>query len=338
MTEMQLLPANQIPARFYRGGARIDGFRGVPVGEDYRPEDWVGSTTALAGETALGLSALTDGAVLIDAITADPVGWLGPAHVDAFGSSTMMLVKLLDAGQRLPVHAHPDDEFARRRLEREHGKAEAWYILTPGVVHLGLTRSVTDDELAEYVDGQDVGTLLGALHVRTVRQGDTVFVPPGELHAIGDGILLLEIQQPEDLSILLEWDGFRIDGAKDGHLGLGFDDALQAVTTHSRTDAEVDGWIVRGPTEGSVLAPSAASFFRMERVVVDGTTRLERGFAVVVVENGAVTLTAERGEPLTAPRGSTLVVPYDAGDLRVTGDGSILICRPPMAPTVAATP
>ncbi|WP_231560250.1 hypothetical protein [Microbacterium hominis] len=40
------------------------------------------------------------------------------------------LVKLLDAGQRLPVHAHPDDAFAAAHLGRAHGKAEAWYILS----------------------------------------------------------------------------------------------------------------------------------------------------------------------------------------------------------------
>ena len=61
-----------------------------------------------------------------------------------------------------------------------------------------------------------------------------VLVPAGRLHAIGEGVLLLELQEPEDLSILLEWGGFALDGERDGHLGLGFDLALSAVD-HQRS-------------------------------------------------------------------------------------------------------
>ncbi len=52
---------------------------------------------------------------------------------------------------------------------------------------------------------------------------------PGWSHAIESGIFVLELQEPTDLSILLEWDGFAVDGDKDGHLNLGFDVALDAL-------------------------------------------------------------------------------------------------------------
>ena len=52
-----LLPPNQFH-RFYRGGARIDAMRGVPQGEDGRPEDWVGSTATSWGSDTEGLSRL----------------------------------------------------------------------------------------------------------------------------------------------------------------------------------------------------------------------------------------------------------------------------------------
>jgi mannose-6-phosphate isomerase len=323
------LPAHQIPDRFYRGGARIDAFRGVAPGPDYRPEDWIGSATPLAGEESLGLSTLPDGRRLADAIAGDTAAWLGAAHRDAFGPSTMMLVKLLDAGQRLPVHAHPDDDFAREVLGTANGKAEAWYILSPGTVHLGLTRTLTAAELAGMVASQDVSGLLGALHRREVAAGDTVLVPPGELHAIGAGILLLEIQQPADLSILVEWAGFRLDGERDGHLGLGFDVALGAVTRRARSDAEVDAWIRRGPLVGSALAPAADAWFRMERVVVAGPAELERGLAILVVEDGPLLLEPAAGAALSVDRGATVLAPFDAGAIRATGSGSVLVCRPP---------
>jgi mannose-6-phosphate isomerase len=326
---LELLGANQPPERFYRGGAEIDRFRGVALGPDRRPEDWVGSTTTLAGEARTGLSRLRSGELLVDAIAADPDAWLGPPHVEAFGTSSMLLVKLLDAGQRLPVHAHPDDAFSRAHLHRPFGKAEAWYILEGGTVHLGLREPVDRERLAQLVSHQGTAELVGLLHVREVVPGDVVYVPPGELHAIGAGVFLLEVQQPEDLSILLEWEGFALDGEREGHLGVGFELALQAVTTDRRTAADLDRWIFAAGEGESVLPSDSASFFRLGRHVVEGRIAIEPGFAILVVEHGELELTTASGNALTAARGSTIVCPHAEGVVTVAGEGTILVCRPP---------
>jgi mannose-6-phosphate isomerase len=323
------LDANQPPERFYRGGAKIDRFRGTAKGPDFRPEDWVGSTTALAGEQRLGLTRLRDGRLLADAIAADPVTWLGPDHLAAYGTSTMLLVKLLDAGQRLPVHAHPDDAFSAAHLHRPFGKAEAWYIIDGGTVHLGLRHDVDRRALADHVRWQDTTALLGLLHEREVEPGDVVYVPPGELHAVGQGVFLLELQQPEDLSILLEWHGFALDGARDGHLGLGFDLALQAVTTRERSPAELDRWILPAEEGLSILPSESAQYFRLDRHVVNGSVTIEPGFAIIVVEDGEVKLSTAGGHSRRAGRGSTIAAPHGEGWITATGTGTVLVCRPP---------
>ena len=326
---LERLDANQPPERFYRGGVKIDRFRGTAKGPDFRPEDWVGSTTALAGQKRLGLSRLRDGRLLVDAITADPLLWLGPAHVAAFGPSSMLLVKLLDAGQRLPVHAHPDDAFSAAHLHRSFGKAEAWYILDGGTVHLGLRQDVDRRTLADLVAWQDTTALVRLLHEREVEPGDVVYVPPGELHAIGRGVFLLEVQQPEDLSILLEWHGFALDGEADGHLGLGFDLALKAVTTRGRSTDEIDRWISPGREGASILPSESEPFFRLERRVVNGRASLEPGFAVIVVEDGDLKLTTAAGSTARAARGATLAAPHADGRIGLSGAGTVLVCRPP---------
>lgn len=325
------LPSNRPPDRFYRGGARIARFRGEapPVGRE--PEDWVASTTAVFGQTEEGLTRLPDGRTLRDAVTADPVHWLGADHVRRWGDDTRLLVKLLDAGQRLPVHAHPGDEFAARHLGRRHGKAEAWYILEGGTVHVGLRRDVGARELADLVARQDVDTLLDMLHPVEVSACDVVWVPPGELHAIGAGVLLVELQQPEDLSILLEWDGFALDGARDGHLGLGFDVALRAVTLSRRDVGDLDALVRAAPASGSVFPPGAAPYFRLDRWPISGTRRIAPGFAVIVVAQGEVTIAGD-----DARRGTTLLVPASDGEITVTGSGEILVARPPSPEQVAS--
>lgn len=319
-----VLPSNRPPERFYRGGARISAFRGEEEAAPREPEDWVGSTTTIRGEEALGLTTLPDGRLLRDAIEADPVAWLGDRHARRWGSDARLLVKLLDAGQRLPVHAHPHDDFAASHLGRTHGKAEAWYILEGGTVHVGLREDVAVEALADLVGRQDVEALLGLLHVIEVHPGDVVWVPPGELHAIGAGVLLLELQQPEDLSILLEWEGFEIDGPQEGHLGLGFDLALTAVTRTARSVAETGALVHAAPSSGSVFPRDADEYFRLVRMPVHGAAIVEPGFAIVVVVRGTV---AVAGQSLAA--GATVLVPAAAGRLEASGDGELLVARPP---------
>lgn len=314
------LPANQPADRFYAGGRQIADFRGTGPAASHEPEDWVASPTAVFGQAPVGLTVLPDGLPLREAIATDPVAWLGEAHVARFGSDPNLLVKLLDAGQRLPVHAHPGVPFAAEHLGLGHGKTEAWVVLEPARVHVGFTRDVGADELARWVATQDTDAMLGAMHVLDLEAGDAVLVPAGLPHAIGEGAFVVELQEPTDLSILLEWSGFEIDGAVDGHLGLGFDVALGAVDRRGWTSDEIGA--LRGATSGDLL-PAAAEFFRAERWT--GPRVLDPGLAVVVVTAGSGTL---GGVPVR--RGETVLLPAAAGPITVEGDDlDVIVCRPP---------
>ncbi|MFI9588352.1 class I mannose-6-phosphate isomerase [Streptomyces sp. NPDC052236] len=118
-------------------------------------------------------------------------------------------MKLLDAGQRLPLHVHPDRGFATEHLASPYGKTEAWMIVSarPGAyVHLGFDRDVEAGELAGWVAGQKTEQMLAAINRIPVTAGDAILCPAGLPHAIGDGILLVEIQEPTDFSVLLEYE------------------------------------------------------------------------------------------------------------------------------------
>ncbi|HSD77511.1 MAG TPA: class I mannose-6-phosphate isomerase, partial [Solirubrobacteraceae bacterium] len=317
-----VLPPNQFH-RFYRGGARIDALRGLPAGEDGRPEDWIGSTATTFGHDTEGLSRLQDGRVLRDLVRAEPEAFLGREHVERWGAEPALLVKLLDAGERLPVHLHPGRRFAREHLGLRFGKTEAWLILEadPGAaVHVGTTRPLDRATLREWVVRQDADEMLAAMHRVAVGAGDAILVPAGTLHAIGAGILLLELQEPTDLSVLLEWRRF---GVRDGseHLRLGWDRALEAVDGGVGDPAR----LVRSPagSPGAVAAqlPAAADdYFRAERLrPALGAVALEASFAVLVVTGGEGTLRTERGDALALRRGTTVLVPHAAGRTGLEG-------------------
>ncbi|MDL9978731.1 PfkB family carbohydrate kinase [Microbacterium sp. ASV49] len=324
-----VLETNRPPARFYRGGAKIAAFRGLPDAPEYTPEDWVGSTVAVRGQEEHGRAILVNGRSVDEAVRSAPREWLGHAHVERFGADPKLLVKLLDAGQRLPAHVHPDAEFAQRAVDAAHGKAEAWHILEGGSVHLGFTEDVDRERLGELVASQDTSTLLGMMHAVDVAAGDRVFVPPRLAHAIGEGILLVEVQEPEDLSILLEWQGFAIDGERDGHLGVGFDRALDAVDRSALAATELELLVRRAGDAATGLPSGADAYFRLEAQDVHGKVELGEGFAVLVVTAGAVTLASFGNADLALRSGDTVLVPAGVRRPSLHGAGEVLVARPP---------
>jgi mannose-6-phosphate isomerase len=325
------------PRQFYQGGQAIADLRGLGGGDGYRPEDWVGSATPRYGTETDGLSRLPGGTYLRDALEADPESWLGPAHVEYFGSSPALLVKLLDAGERLPVHVHPDRSFASSHLGSRHGKTESWVVLgvqgASPAVYLGWTRDVETAELSRWVAEQDAAAMLSQLHKLTVAPGDAVLVPAGTPHAIGEGVFVAELQEPTDFSIMLEFKGFDIDPAG-GELGLGKELALSSVSRRAFSADGVEALRKKAIGGGStfleeVMPAAADPYFRCQRVFGRAALLLEPSFAVLLVISGAGSLEGDGWEvPVT--RGSTLVMPWAAGHVRVTGDVELLRCLPPL--------
>jgi mannose-6-phosphate isomerase len=325
MAPMRLLELgpNQIP-RFYRGGSRIAAFRGLPPASDDAPEDWVASTTTVYGQDELGLTRLADGVRLADALAADPA-FFEPTHLAAYGPDPALLVKLLDAGERLPLHFHPDDSFAAARLGARRGKTEAWFIVDadPGAsVHVGFSRDIAEEELAELVDAQDPPLVLDTMHRLPVEAGDAIYVPAGLPHVIGEGILLLELQQPSDLSLLLEWKGVMTE--REAFLGLSRELVLGAVERAAANPQRLTS------RRDAHLFPSEADGFLRAQVVTGGD-RLEPAFSVVVVVEGEGELQPATAEPVRVHRGSVVLVPFAAGSVDVIGGCRAVRCRPPLA-------
>jgi mannose-6-phosphate isomerase len=314
----QVLPPNVL-SHFYEGGARIAALRGVDLESDHMPEEWIGAVNSMFGQAERGLSRFADGTLVRDAVAADPEGYLGPEHVARHGSDAALLVKLLDAGQRLPAHFHPGRAFARESLDSpHHGKTEAWLIVEaePGAaVWSGLKQPVELAQVREWMRAQDSEAMLAAMHELPVSAGDAIFVPAGTLHAIGDGILLVELQEPTDMSVSIEWTGFEL-AEDDCHLNLGWDRALEALDTGA----------VPAPVVTGELPGDADPYFRAERV--SGGSSLDAGFSILVGLEGSGTLTTDGGEVPFA-RGTAVLVPYAAGAGEVSGDVAGLRCRPP---------
>lgn len=330
-----LLPPNPVQ-HFYRGGDRIAALRGIVPETDRQPEEWLGATVSRFGDPGTGPAITEAGALLRDLVIADPAAWTGPAR-GADAGDVGILVKLLDARQRLPVHVHPDRGFATRHLDCPYGKTEAWFVLDTEqdrAVHVGWSTDIDPLELDRRRDAQDSEWMLAHMNRVVVREGMGILVPAGTVHAIDEGVFVAEVQEPTDFSILLEW-SVTTSTREESHLDLGFDLVMPAVSTDRLAPEQLAALISQagtapaGPRFRSLLPSAADPYFRLWDATVHGerTDARPAGFAVVLVTDGEGEIVGESGR-VPAARGQALAVPHAFGQWSVRGDVSVLVAEP----------
>ncbi len=325
-----LLPPNPVQ-HFYLGGDRIAALRGIVPETDRQPEEWLGATVARFGDAETGLAVTEGGAFLRDVVAGDRPAWIGSTE-GRDAADVGILVKLLDARQRLPVHVHPERSFAAAHLDCPYGKTEAWYVLDtePGcAVYVGWKEAVDRDELDRRRDAQDSEWMLDHLNRVEVREGMGVLVPAGTAHAIDGGIFVAEVQEPTDFSILLEW-SVTTSTREESHLDLGFDTVMPAVSTAALAPDALAALIcTEGERQGrgirSVLPAAADPYFRL--AVASGPDAVEAGFAVILVTDGAGAVVSDEGAVPVEP-GQAFAVPHSFGAWHIDGDASLLVARP----------
>jgi mannose-6-phosphate isomerase len=345
--------------RFYKGGALIDRFRGAPDAADTdKPEDWVGSITPAnnpgAGhphDEGLSKIALPSGeqVALKTLLEAFPEQTLGAAHLSKYGASTGLLVKLLDSSVRLPIHCHPTRPFARQHFSSIFGKTEAWIVVEtrpiPGVepyVMLGFKEGVEKQTFRRQVERQQIADMKAGLHRVPVKPGDIFYVKAGLPHAIGEGVFLIEAQEPTDFSIVAEWQGFPI-APEDAHIGLGWDVAIDCFDfTNYRQQQLLDEYRLdplllreeRGGAEWQLLGGKTADYFRATRLRAEGELPIdERGFYIGIVTGGQGVLSGGFGE-IELRQGDSFVCTAAVADhaFRPTGEQPLEVvrCLPPV--------
>lgn len=177
---------------------RIWGGRGFEKYRDDVPEGKIGErwdvSTHQAGQSIVenGMFAGKTLATLIEEYGATLVG----TNVSCI--QFPLLVKLIHATDALSVQVHPDDVYAKRE-ENELGKTECWYVLdaTPdATLVIGTTNCTKETFKAAALKGE-LEPLLNTIHV---KKGDFFYIPSGLIHAIGEGVVIAEIQQSSDVT------------------------------------------------------------------------------------------------------------------------------------------
>lgn len=195
--------------RCYSGGKLLDKFMGNSnPKDDLFPENWLGSITlADNGEHSQsateGLSQILSGEYFRDVLQADSQELLG-----CDDGKLGVLCKFLDSAIRLPLQCHPDKDFAKKYCNSNYGKTESWFILDTRVINgenpyilLGFKENVDKKLFQKAVESQNIEDLVNMMHKIEVKKGDAFFIPGRIPHAIGSGVLMLEVQEPTDLVV-----------------------------------------------------------------------------------------------------------------------------------------
>lgn len=204
--------------RTYPGGMLIDNWQKNSSPKDSNlPEEWVASIVKARnpGREHIkdeGLSIIKSSNIrLLKKIKEDPVFYLGESHIKKHGISTAMLVKLLDAAERLTIQVHPDQLAARKFFNSDFGKTEAWYVLDGRNVNgelpyvlFGFKPGITRKLWIDIFNRQDIPKMLDCLHKIYVKPGEVYYIEGGLPHAIGPGCFLIEIQEPTDYTLRTE--------------------------------------------------------------------------------------------------------------------------------------
>jgi mannose-6-phosphate isomerase len=174
----------------------------VPIGESWEISDRPGDASIVANGPLAG----KDLRWLMDHHAAE---MLGPGHAN--GIKFPLLVKILDAQEKLSLQVHPPASKAAEL----HGepKTEMWYIAeaTPDAdLFVGLKRGVTRAEFEQKIKD---GAVADCFHRVPVQKGDVMFLPSGRVHALGAGNVIFEIQQNSDTTYrVFDWNRVGLDG------------------------------------------------------------------------------------------------------------------------------
>lgn len=301
--------------RYIWGGRRFASAFGrpLPPGDDYA-ESW--ELVDRGGDQSLVRAGPLAGTSLGEIVRGHGDELFGRSAPPAFP----LLFKFLDANRVLSVQVHPDDARAARLDPPDRGKTEAWYVVAaePGSrIYAGLREGVDQATLAAAIRS---GTCESVLSSFEPVAGDCVFIPAGTVHAIGEGLLVAEIQQSSDVTYrLFDWNRTAPDGTpRPLHIEAG----VEAVTRLGPVSP------VRPETtaDPAVRRLVACEYFALDEVRPQLSWRCggdDRCHFLALLE-GEARLPEQWGLPVLGP-GDCVLLPASAGRQEIAAAGAKLL-------------
>lgn len=251
-------------------------------------------------------------------------------HKELFGHATAekfpLLVKFLDAKTDLSIQVHPDDDYALEHAH-EYGKTECWYILAakPGAKIYYGHNAKTKAELTELINNHDWEHLLRQVEV---KPGDFYYVPSGTVHALGAGVLALEVQQSSDTTYRI-YDFDRKDKVTGKKRALHLADALEVITVLSQEKAVTPVVEVIGQNRKTNLADE--KYFNVTKWQINDEKQIfsqaANEYTLAVVIDGTGILNIDQHE-YQLSLGQAFIVPSTVTEWTINGQLTLILSQP----------
>ena len=239
------------------------------------------------------------------------------------GGEFPLLIKLIDAADRLSVQVHPDDAYAAR-VENDRGKTEMWYIVDADEdteIICGLCDGIDN---AAFCEALQKGELMSVLKVQKVHAGETYFIPAGLPHAIGKGILIAEIQQNCDLTYrVYDYDRRGADGSP---RQLHIDKACDVIRPFDESQIDAIRYS-RGLPASRKTVLADCEYFRVEKLDLRENTHTlsKNGYLrhLLCLDGKGIIACDNISYPFC--RGDSILLPASLDDITLTGTATVIL-------------
>lgn len=246
---------------------------------------------------------------------------LGDRIYEKFGKEFPLLIKLIEARDRLSLQVHPDDSIAKER-HNAYGKTEMWYILEAdknSFIQTGFKDQTGKEEFNSSLKNKSLENLMNTVKPDA---GDVFYIPAGRVHTLGDGVLLAEIQQTSDITYRIhDWDRMGLDGlARELHIDLA-EDAIDYT-------ASTDHLVRITPEINKETELLSCPYFNVNIIKLESTIEKDYSkidsFVVYLCVDGTVEISSG-GELFTLSKGETILIPATTEILKLNSEGANLL-------------
>lgn len=241
---------------------------------------------------------------------------VGEPIYNKFNTEFPLLFKFIDANQDLSIQVHPDDKLSKER-HNAYGKTEMWYVIDAEPKSQLISGFIKKTSKEEYLKSLKEGQLTSLLKAHDVKPGDTFFIPAGDVHAIGAGVLLAEIQQTSDITYrIYDYDRKDSDGnTRELHTELALD-AIDYTDTNEKVDYQDN---LNTPTN---LA--ACPYFETNLIHLNSNYERDvyilNSFVAYMCVEGSATIQYNKDNTETITKGETVLIPASINSITIVPD------------------
>ncbi|GHC64895.1 type I phosphomannose isomerase catalytic subunit [Ulvibacter litoralis] len=299
------------------GGTKLSRLFGKELAEN-TGESW--EVSGVEGDISVVVNGTFKGVSLVSLLETYKEALVGKKVYKTFGATFPLLFKFIDADQDLSVQLHPNDALAKKR-HNSFGKTEMWYVLDAdddARIILGFSEKMDAETYLRHLSENKITEIL---HSEKVQKGDSFFITPGVVHAIGAGVVIAEIQQTSDITYrIYDWNRPDINGElRELHNELAIDAITFEETNAKLTYTEV---------ENEPLPLCTTPFFKTNKLTLTknftrNVVALDSFVVYMCVEGAATVVTKNTSEEIK--KGETLLIPASTSEITIkTSSATIL--------------